>query len=98
MLVNFCAAVLLLIAMAIPAAAAEPGACTGCHDSAPVDADHPKIGLADVENCMSCHVRDGSDALFVHLHNHHIELGMPCGACHTESPSEDRLTELLRAE
>jgi hypothetical protein len=88
-------AFLLLSVCGLTHLQAEAGVCVDCHDTPPVSADHIPVETLNAVECMACHSATGTDMLFRHLHNHHMNLGMACESCHNAAPDVLLLRELL---
>ena len=66
--------------------------CAGCHDTAPVSADHMPIDEVSVASCTMCHAAESDDAFFRSVHDQHGD-ALGCDACHADD-SEARRNQL----
>ena len=86
----------IFLSIAAAPSGAEPGSCTDCHSKPPVRKSHLRVEKTDPAECMTCHESSGSDALFTHLHESHLKMGIECSACHAGAPDRARLDDLMK--
>jgi hypothetical protein len=91
-----CAAVLAAVLAAVGPAVAEDADCSGCHDTAPVSADHMPVDEISAEGCGMCHEAAGDDPYFRVIHETHGE-ALGCESCHSDASAESaaKLKQML---